>query len=72
MSDKTKPANTLSLVAGDKDESRKALAEFTRNLPTIIEYYQINAKIAKAAYDANIAEDFTPEQAIFLASTMGK
>lgn len=44
----------------------EALSQLKRNLPAMIEYNQIDARLKRARFDALVAEGFTPAQAIEL------
>ena len=59
----------MELLKFDKENKVKSsLSEMKRNLPDILEYSIIIAKIRKANYDAYIKEGFTKQQALELCS----
>lgn len=50
----------------EKDAMRAALDTLIRNLPHLIEYAALVARIKKARFDALVSEGFTAEQALEL------
>jgi hypothetical protein len=58
--------NVRALPQVETDKLRAAVEKMRRTLPLLIEYYQIDAKIRKARYEALIAEGFNPAQALEL------
>lgn len=59
-------ADITPLPNVELDKLRAAVEQMRRQLPLLIEYHQIDAKIRKARYEALIAEGFHPAQALEL------
>ena len=52
------------------DKMTEAVESMKRNLPDLIEYHKACAEIRRKAYQAHIAEGFTPEQALELVKKL--
>lgn len=59
-------ADITPLPNVELDKLRAAVEQMRRQLPLLVEYHQIDAKIRKARFDALIAEGFHPVQALEL------
>lgn len=57
---------TIETIPTKKDELRATLEELRRTLPVLSELSKEIARYRRVAYDAYIAEGFTPEQALIL------
>lgn len=58
--------DNITLLPGSPDEMRGQLETLRRNLPTILEFHVIDARIKRAKYDAYMAEGFDEKQALEL------
>lgn len=66
-----KPSNVHALPEME-NKVMAAMENAKRNLPTIMEYASILAKMRKAHYDACIESGFTKDQALKLAAEFMK
>jgi hypothetical protein len=63
--------NVLKLAASGKPDKLAAdVAELRSLLPARIEYQKVMAKLQREAYDAYLAEGFTPAQALELVKEL--
>ena len=56
----------MRTIEGTGDKSLAALEEMRRNMPMLLEFAAMNAKIKRAYYAALIEQKFTPEQALVM------
>lgn len=58
--------DNLTIMPVGSDKMRGELEAMRRNLPSLIEFYEIQAKLSMAKYKAFVAEGFTEAQALEL------
>lgn len=58
--------NITPLPQIEHDKLVAAVEQLRRNLPHLVEYHKLDAKMKKAKYDALVAEGFHPVQALEL------
>lgn len=66
MTDKRTIDKVRLLDTGKPDEMLARIEKLKRELPQVAEQMAMLAKIRRIAYEAHIAEGFTPEQALVL------
>ncbi len=68
MSDPTKPPVDLSSIRGEakKNDIADSLRALRENLPQLIEYHQIDARIKRQRFNAYVKEGFSEQQALEL------
>lgn len=66
MSDDDKVKPVEALIPQVTDELRRAVETHRRNLPFLIEYQQLQAKVTRKKFEALVDEGFTDKQAIEL------
>ena len=55
-----------SLPNVELDKLRAQVEQLKRQLPVLMEYHQLSAKLCRTRYDALVAEGFNPQQALEL------
>lgn len=51
---------------GDRDQLKADLEKMKRQVPELMEYFAVRAKLTKAHFDGLVEAGFTPEQALEL------
>jgi hypothetical protein len=60
----------VSIAGVQQDKLAAQVAELRGLLPARIEYQRIMARLQRSAFDAYLAEGFTPEQALELCKAL--